>query len=75
MSDEVSEKLSDAEEHKKAYDGIMGAATEVGVPAALALATFFTSIVMANGFLLSVIAGVVVYVFAHIIVKVFFSHH
>lgn len=75
MTDEATQRMQDAEEHKKAYEGIMGAATEVGVPAALGLTMMFTSLVMANGVLLSILAGVVVYVLSHIIVKVFFSHH
>lgn len=75
MTEETTQKVHDTEERKKSYEGIMGAATEVGVPAALGLTMFFTSLVMANGFVLSILLGAAVYVFAHIIVKVFFSHH
>lgn len=75
MTDEATQRLEDAEEHKKSYEGIMGAATEVGVPGALGLTMMFTSLVMANGVLLSILAGVAVYIISHIIVKVFFAHH
>ncbi|WP_425409158.1 hypothetical protein [Hyphococcus sp.] len=75
MSDDAAQRLQDAEEHKKSYDGIMGVATEVGVPGALGLTMMFTSLVMANGVLLSILAGVAVYVFSHVIVKLFFTHH
>ncbi len=75
MTDEATQRLHDAEEHKKSYDGIMGAATEVGVPAALGLTTMFTSLVMANGVVMSILAGVVVYIFSHVVVKMFFAHH
>lgn len=74
MTDDSVERIHDAEEHKKSYDAIMGAATEVGVPAALGLTMMFTSLVMANGVFLSIILGVAVYIFSHIVVKMFFSH-
>ena len=74
MTDEAIQRVQDAEEHKKSYDGIMKASTEIGVPFCLGLTMFFTSLVMANGLLLSTVLGVVVYVFAHVIVKLFFSH-
>ncbi|WP_411818477.1 hypothetical protein [Hyphococcus sp. DH-69] len=74
MTDEVQQRIEDAEEHRKSYNAIMGAATEVGVPASLGLAMMFTSLVMANGLLISLLAGVGVYIFSHIVVKLFFSH-
>jgi len=74
MTDETIQRVKDAEEHKKSYQGIMGAATEIGVPFSLGLTMMFTSLVMANGVLLSILLGVV-YVFSHLIVKMFFSHH
>ncbi|GJL93273.1 hypothetical protein [Hyphococcus sp.] len=75
MTDEVEQRAKDAEEHKRSYAGIMGAATEIGVPFAMGLSMMFTSLVMANGVLLSILLGVAVYVFSHLIVKMFFSHH
>jgi hypothetical protein len=75
MADEVTQRVKDAEERKKSYEGIMGAATEFGVPFGLGLTMMFTSFVMANGFFLSILLGVVVYVFSHLVVKMFFSHH
>ncbi len=75
MADDTIQRVHDAEEHRKSYNAIMKASTEIGVPFSLALAMFFTSLVMANGVLLSIVLGVAVYVFAHVVVKVFFSHH
>ena len=75
MTDEITQRVKDDEEHKKSYRGIMGAATEIGVPFSLGLTMMFTSLVMANGVLLSILLGVAVYVFSHLIVKTFFSHH
>lgn len=74
MTDETLQRAKDAEEHKRSYDAIMGACTEIGVPAAMGLTMFFTSWVMANGFLLSLFAGIAVYLFAFFVVKIFFSH-
>lgn len=74
MTDEAAQRLKDAEEHKRSYDAIMGACTEIGVPAAMGLTMFFTSWVMANGFLLSLFAGIAVYLLAFFVVKLFFSH-
>lgn len=75
MTDEALQRIEDAEEHRKSYNAIMTAATEIGVPFCLALAAFFTFLVMAKGVFAATIVGVVVYVFSHIIVKTFFSHH
>ncbi len=74
MSDEAIQRTNDAEEHRRSYQGIMKASAEIGVPFALALAMFFTNLVMAHGIWLSIFAGVATYVFIHIIVKMFFSH-
>ncbi len=74
MTDEAVERAHDAEEHKKSYDAIMGAATEIGVPFSLALTMFFTGLAARSGVLMAILLGVVVYVFAHVIVKLFFSH-
>lgn len=75
MTDEATQRLQDAEEHRRSYDTIMGACTHVGVPAAMGLTMFFTSWVMENGFLFSLFAGVVVYIFSYLIVRLFFSSH
>ena len=74
MTDETMQKVQDAEEHQRSYQGIMTASAEIGVPLAMALTMFFTSLVMANGIFLSIFAGVFVYVFVHFVVKIFFSH-
>lgn len=75
MTDDAIQHAHDAEEHQKSYNAIMGAATEIGVPLCLALAMFFTGLVTRAGFLMAVVMAVVVYIFAHIVVKLFFSHH
>ena len=75
MTDETMQRAHDAEEHRRSYDAIMKASTEVGVPFSMALAMFFTSLVMRNGVILSIVLGVAVYVLAHIVVKLFFTHH
>ena len=47
--DEAKQRTADAEEHRKIYNGIMKASTEVGVPLCMGLAIFFTQLVLANG--------------------------
>lgn len=74
MSDDTMQRARDAEAHRRSYEGVMRAAAEIGVPFALALTMFFTSLVMANGIWLSLFAGVLVYVFVFFVVKMFFSH-
>lgn len=75
MTDETIQRAQDAEEHTKSYEAIMGAATAVGVPFSMALTMFFTGLATRSGVLMSILLAVVVYIFAHIIVKLFFSHH
>lgn len=74
MTDETQQRLQDAEEHRKDYEGIMGASIEVGVPFAMGITMFFTQLVMANGVLFGVLAAIATYVFVYLIVKTFFSH-
>lgn len=74
MTDEATQRVQDAEEHRRSYNAIMKASTEIGVPFALGLAMFFTQLVMGNGWV-ALFTGVATYVIAHIIVKVFFTHH
>lgn len=74
MTDETLQRAQDAEEHRQAYEAVMKVSAEFGVPFALALTMFFTSLVMANGIWVSLFAGVGVYVFVYLIVKLFFSH-
>ncbi len=75
MTDDSIQRVRDSEEHQKSYDAIMGAATEIGVPFSMALAMFFTGLVTRTGVLMAIVLGVVVYIFSHIVVKLFFSHH
>lgn len=74
MVDDAAQRALDAEEHRKTYERIMKASGEVGVPFTLALAVFFTFLVMAKGFIVAVIAGVFAYVFVFFVVRTFFSH-
>lgn len=74
MSDEAVQRTHDAEEHRKSYQAIMKAGSEVGVPFSLALTMFFTNLVMANGLGVALVAAVVTYLFVFFVVKTFFSH-
>ena len=74
MTDEAVQRAQDAEEHRKSYEAVMKAGSEIGVPFSLALTMFFTNLVMAHGIWMSLFAGVLTYVFVFIIVKLFFSH-
>lgn len=74
MTEDAMQLSKDAEEHRKSYQAIMKASAEIGVPFALALTMFFTSLVLANGVWLSLFAGVGVYIFVYFVVKTFFSH-
>lgn len=74
MTDEAAQRVADAEEHRRSYETIMRASSEIGVPFSLALAMFFTNLVLAHGFWLSLFAGAATYVFVYFVVKTFFSH-
>lgn len=73
--DEAKQRTADAEEHRRDYQSIMKASTEVGVPLCMGLAIFFTQLVTANGIAVAFISFAVVYVFAWWVVKTFFTHH
>ena len=73
-NDDTARRVMDAEEHKRSYAGIMTAMSHVGVPAAMALALFFTMLTMGLG-LWSVVGFFVVYVFVWWVVKTFFAAH
>ena len=74
MTDDAIQRSQDAEEHFKSYKAVMKAGSEIGVPFTLALTMFFTNLVMANGIWLSLLLGVITYVFVFFVVKTFFSH-
>ena len=74
MTDDAAQRAADAEEHRKSYEAIMRASSEIGVPFCLALAMFFTNLVLSNGVPVSIFAGVATYVFVYFVVKLFFSH-
>ena len=74
MTDETLQRAQDAEEHRKAYEAVMKVSAEFGVPFSLALTMFFTNLVMANGVVMAFFAGVAVYIFVYVVVKLFFSH-
>lgn len=74
MAENIIERHQDAEEHLRTYKSIMKATGEIGVPFAMALTVFFTNLVLANGFWLSLFAGVLTYLAVFWIVRLFFSH-
>ena len=74
MSDEAMQRAEDADATEQSYKAIMKAGSEIGVPFALALTMFFTSLVLANGIWLTLFAAIVTYVFVFVVVKAFFSH-
>ena len=74
MENEQTQRLKDAEEHQVSYEAIMRASIAFGVPFSLALAVFFTSLVMVNGLAVSFIAGIVTYIFVYFVGTTFFSH-
>jgi len=74
MTDDTAQRLQDAEEHRQSYSAIMKRSAEFGVPFALGLTMFFTQLVMANGVLFALLAGVITHVLVLVIVKTFFSH-
>jgi hypothetical protein len=74
MADDTSQRLADAEEHRKAYQSIMKAGTEIGVPFSMALTMFFTVLVMAKGIGAALVMAVITYLFVHFVVKAFFTH-
>jgi hypothetical protein len=75
MVDEATQKTLDAEEHHKSYVGIMRATGEVILPLVMAMAVFFVNLVLANGFLIALVGGVITYLLVFFVVRVFFSHH
>ncbi len=64
----------DPETQRRTYKAIMRASAEIGVPFALALTTFFTNLVMANGVGMALVGAVATYLFVFAVVKMFFSH-
>ena len=74
MADDATQRLMDAEEHRRTYDAVMRASGEVGVPFALGLTAFFTNLVLANGVGMAFVAAIVTYLFVFFVVKSFFSH-
>jgi VanZ family protein len=73
--DETKQRAQDAEEHVRSYKHIMTAATHVGVPFCLALATFFTVLTMRGGIFAAAVALAAVFLLASWVVKTFFSSH
>ena len=74
MAENAMQRAVDAEQNKRTYDGVMRFSAEFGVPFCLALAMFFTQLVLANGIGTAFIAGLVVHVLSFVVVKLFFSH-
>ncbi|NWG70202.1 MAG: hypothetical protein HXY23_01135 [Parvularculaceae bacterium] len=74
MADDAAQRLMDAEEHRRSYTAIMKATGEVGVPFCMALAVFFTNLVIRNGVGVALVAGILTYLLVFFVVKTFFSH-
>lgn len=74
MADDNTQRLMDAEEHRKTYVAIMKATGEIAVPFCLGLGALFTNLVMRNGLGAALVAGVVTYLLAFFIVRTFFAH-
>ena len=73
--DEAKLKEADANEHRRIYNGIMKAGTEIAVPFALGLAMFFTQLVMAHPIWVAFLSFVGVYGIVWWIVRTFFTAH
>ncbi len=74
MSDNVTKSNSDDEMNRNTYKAVMDFSAKFGVPAAVGLTVMFTSLVMANGFFMSLFVGFASFMFTIMIVKMFFSH-
>ncbi len=72
-ADETKQRLADAEEHRKIYRGIMTASARIGVPLCMALAMFFTQLVMGNGWW-APLWFAATYLIVWWVAKTFFSH-
>ncbi len=74
MAEETGDRSADAEANRQTYKSVMRFSSEVGVPFAMALTMFFTNLVLANHWIIAVVAGVITYLFVFFVVKAFFSH-
>ncbi|HXI85839.1 MAG TPA: hypothetical protein VNH64_00160 [Parvularculaceae bacterium] len=74
MANDEAQRARDAEAHRKTYDAIMKATGEVGVPGSLALAMFFTNLVMGHSFWLALLAGILTYIAVFFVIRTFFAH-
>lgn len=74
MSDDTVDRSADAEANRQTYQSVMRFSSEVGVPFAMALTMFFVNLVLANHWIVAVVAGVITYLFVFFVVKAFFSH-
>jgi hypothetical protein len=74
MADDSAQKLLDAEEHRRTYVAIMKASGEIAVPFFLALAVFFTNLVIRNPVWIALVGGIITYLVAFFIVRTFFAH-
>lgn len=75
MAGNAAQDKLDAEHHRRTYKSILNWSSEHGVPAALALTSFFTMLVMRNGLGAAIVAFIITYVFVHVIARTFFTSH
>lgn len=73
-ADDAKQRLADAQEHRKIYDGIMKNSAQIGVPLTMGLAMFFTQLVMGNGWW-ALPWFIATYVLVWWVAKTFFSSH
>ena len=64
----------DISDQKSTYERVMRCSGYWGLPFSMALGTFFTALLADNGLLGGFFLFIVVFIFTHIFVKMFFSH-
>lgn len=74
MSDNITAHKEDDKMNVNTYKAVMDFSAKIGIPVALGLTSMFTSLVLANGVIFSIVAGIVTVLAVFIIVKMFFSH-
>ncbi|MEL6790998.1 MAG: hypothetical protein AAGH42_11570 [Pseudomonadota bacterium] len=74
MAGNTTSNDDDDQMNSNTYKSVMDFSTRIGLPAAAGITVMFTSLVLAKGIFIALIAGGVTYLFANIVVKSFFSH-
>ncbi|MEL6112646.1 MAG: hypothetical protein AAFR20_07565 [Pseudomonadota bacterium] len=74
MAGNTTSNENDDQMNSDTYKSVMDFGTKIGLPVTAGITVMFTSLVLANGIFISLIAGAVTYLFANIVVRAFFSH-